>query len=192
MWRAFYDYAGGIVTDQGVHIGDVVHWYMKAREPLSVTASTAWIKAYKTDQQLPDSFAITWKYPKFVMTFSNAYMPHPEFDATSGNYFYGRQGALHVNRTGYVYKPTPTFDMRTMKMGGPAHEFASVSFTHEGGPADKAHVRNFLDCVKSREKPLTDMETGFYSTLPLLLGVLAIQTDKTHIWNGKQAVACSV
>ena len=58
-----------------------------------------------------------------------------------------------------------------------------------GGPSDAAHVRNFLDCVKSRQKPLTDIETGFYSSLPLLLGVLAVRYGKTYAWNGKEAVA---
>jgi hypothetical protein len=43
--------------------------------------------------------------------------------------------------------------------------------------------------VKSRQKPITDVETGFTSTLPMLLGVLAVRTGKMYAWNGTAAVA---
>jgi hypothetical protein len=55
--------------------------------------------------------------------------------------------------------------------------------------SDSGHVRNFLDCVRSRQEPLTGIETGFYSTLPLLLGVMALRYGKMYTWDGKQAVA---
>jgi len=71
-----------------------------------------------------------------------------------------------------------------------AFEPMNVSFRYVGGPSDSAHVRKFLDCVKSRQKPLTDVETGFYSTLPLLLGVLAVRYGEQCNWDGKSAVAC--
>ncbi len=58
-----------------------------------------------------------------------------------------------------------------------------------GGPSDLAHARNFLDCIKSRQKPITDVQTGFASRLPLLLGVLAVKTGKQYVWDGNKAVA---
>jgi len=71
----------------------------------------------------------------------------------------------------------------------PPFEPVNEHIRYYGQPADRAHVRNFLDCVKSRQKPLTDIETGFSSTLPLLLGVLAIRTGKQYTWNGSAALA---
>ncbi len=190
FWRAFYDYAGGIVTDQGVHIGDVVHWYLNAREPLTVTASAQYVNVDNPERdQLPDSFMISWQYDKFIMSFTNGYMPNVEFNATSGNYFYGADGALHVNRSSYTYKATPPRARRGQPQPRAAHEDSNVTFRHYGQPADRTHVRNVLDCVKSRQQPLTNMETGFYSTLPLLLGVLAIRTGKSYRWTGKEAEA---
>ena len=71
----------------------------------------------------------------------------------------------------------------------PPPAFAPVeeSFRYVGGPSDQAHVRNFLDCVKSREKPAVDVEDAFYATLPPLMGVLAVRYGKTYAWDGKQA-----
>ena len=188
-WRGYYDYGGGIITDQGVHIGDLVHWYMGVREPRSVSASAQWVRvATPNPEQPPDTFAITWQYDKFVMSYANIFMPSPEYNADHGVFFYGTVGSLHVNRTSYTSKPLP-------RTGGgaqqtpPPFEAVAKTFPYTGGPSDQAHARNFLDCVKSRQKPLTDVETGFTSTLPLLLGVLAVRTGKTYSWNGKQPVA---
>jgi hypothetical protein len=45
------------------------------------------------------------------------------------------------------------------------------------------HVRNWLDCIKTRQKPTADIEIGFYSTLPCLLGLQAIREKKTLTWD---------
>jgi predicted dehydrogenase len=188
-WRGYYDYGGGIITDQGVHIADVAHWYLGAREPRTVTASAQWVRVpVPNPEQPPDTFAITWQYDKFVMSYSNIFMPTPEYDAGSGNFFYGTLGALHVNRTSYTARPVPQRAPAGQQPPAPAFEPVSTTFRYVGGPSDSAHARNFLDCVKSRQKPLTDVETGFTSTLPLLLGVLAVRTGRSYHWNGKEAV----
>jgi predicted dehydrogenase len=51
------------------------------------------------------------------------------------------------------------------------------------------HVRNFLDCVKSRQKPTAEFEIGFHSTLPCLLGRLSIQQQRAIVWDERNLVA---
>lgn len=190
-WRGYYDYGGGIITDQGVHIADVVHWYLNAREPRSVTASAQWVRVSPPNpEQPPDTFAITWQYDDFVMTYANTFMPTPEYNADHGTFFYGTTGSLHVNRTSYAARPVPQRPRPGEQQPPLAFEPVVQSFRYVGGPSDQAHARNFLDCVKSRQKPITDVETGFYSTLPLLLGVMAVRTGKQHSWDGKKPIAC--
>lgn len=189
-WRSYYDYGGGIITDQGVHVADVVHWYMKVREPRYASAAAQYVNYEPNPECPPDSFQIAWQYDKFVMSFTNAYMPQTDYLADQGNYFYGTRGVLHVNRQSYTYRPMPV-------RGGtgrgqppaPPFEAFNTKFAYVGKPSDSAHVRNWLDCIKSRGTPTTDIETGFYSTLPLLLGLLAVRDGKTYYWDGKQARA---
>jgi hypothetical protein len=57
------------------------------------------------------------------------------------------------------------------------------------GQATILHARNFLDCVKSRQQPACDMETGFYSSLPCLLAVMSIRQGRSFTWDGKAAKA---
>ncbi len=188
MWRGFYDYGGGIITDQGVHIADLVHWYLGALTPLTVSASAQWVRVNPPNpEQPPDTYAITWKYDKFLMSYANTYMPRVEFTNDHGVFFYGTTGALHVNRTSYEARPLPGGGGRGQQ-AGPPFEPVLQSFRYNDA-SDGIHERNFLDCVKSRQKPLTDVQTGFTSTLPMLLGVLAVRTGKMYAWNGKAAVA---
>jgi len=49
------------------------------------------------------------------------------------------------------------------------------------------HVRNFLECMKTRQHPVGDIEIGFHSSLPCLLGVLAIQQGRNIAWDGNSA-----
>lgn len=185
-WRAYYDYAGGILTDQGVHVADVVRWYLGAGAPLTASGSGQYVAVPCPEKdQLPDAIVVSWQYDKFIMSFSNRSMPNLDY-TDQGNYFIGTEGALHVNRNGYNFRPAPP----RRSAGGqtaPAFEPVRVPLPWLGEAADRAHAREFLDCVKSRQKPSTDVEVGFYSTLPLLMGVLAVRHGRTYAWDGQAA-----
>jgi predicted dehydrogenase len=191
-WRSYYDYGGGIITDQGVHINDVVCWYMKSRVPISVSAEGQYVQVLPPNLDCPpDSFQIAVKYPGFIMSFNNTYFPSTDYPTDQGNYFYGSKGALHVNRQSYAYRAMPQRPGRpgTPPPAPPTFENTNNKFAYVGGPSDSAHIRNWLDCIKTRELPRTDVETGFYSTLPLLMALLAIRNGKTYNWDDANRVA---
>lgn len=187
-WRAYYDYSGGTLTDWGTHLTDISHWYMNATEPITCSGSGQYAQTDPPQpDMLPDTVAVTWKYEKFVMSYTNTVMVDPTYDV-QGNYFLGPKGWLQVNRTGYRYFPTPQRGFgRATPPPAPEFEAFSTAFPYVGGPADQAHIRNFLDCVKSREDPVCDVDTGFYSTLPTLMGVLAVRNGRTYAWDGQKA-----
>lgn len=203
-WRAYYDYGGGLVTDWGVHLVDIAHWYMNAdnKAPSRVAASSQYVTFKDPESaELPDAFVVSWQYDDFVMSFENCEYDSPEFESW-GTYFYGSDGALQVNRQGWRMNP---YIPRRVNM--PATAIANPYAQRERPPAFKAksylnpnggvevdyptiaHVRNFLDCVKSRQKPTCDISIGFHSSLPCLLAVMAIQQQRTILWDGQKATA---
>jgi predicted dehydrogenase len=103
-WRAFYDYSGGTLLDWGTHLTDVSQWYMNVTEPLTCSGSGQYVRSTPQPEMLPDTLAVTWQYPKFVMTYKNWVESNPDWDM-QGNHFIGTGGWLHVNRTEYRYRP---------------------------------------------------------------------------------------
>jgi predicted dehydrogenase len=211
-WRSYFDYGGGTVTDWGVHFSDVMTWYMKAsrKAPILASAAGQYISMQPPDLAMaPDTYSVTWKYDNFVGTFTNTVLPSqdPEILRSDayGNYFYGENGVLLVNRYGYAVMPNRRRSL-SQPAGGPAGSPSSPAqavkaervVDPEGmdeSPDSKfaqatiVHARNFLDCVKSRQQPVCDMETGFYSSLPCLLAVMSIRQGRSFTWDGNAAKA---
>jgi predicted dehydrogenase len=203
-WRSYWNYGGGSITDWGVHLTDVMLWYMNAdaKGPLLTSASSIYSSGVVDPERAPDTFSVTWKYDNFVVTFTNATPPSlilgMGMSDMYGNWFYGQKGVLLVNRYGYELRPVA---QRMMGRGGadappPAGLPAERDMDPKGmsedpdskfGSATVRHTRNFLDCVKSREKTACPMEIGFNSTLPTLLAVQSVRQNKMFAWDGKGA-----
>jgi predicted dehydrogenase len=191
-WRTYYDYGGGLVTDWGVHLVDVAHWYLNldAKAPRLANASAQYVNIENPERdQVPDAFIVSWQYDNVVMSFSNAVPPDPAF-GEQGTWFHGPKGCLHVHRGGFEVKPTPP--RRTP--GGPEPpppiepRLRGFNENYMDDPDTMAHCRDFLDCMRSRKRPVGDIEIGFHSTLPCLLGLLAIREGRSYGWDGKAAV----
>jgi predicted dehydrogenase len=203
-WRGYWDYGGGLITDWGVHLTDVALWYLQSQRtgPLLTSGSAQYVNLMNPERdQSPDAFSVTWQYPNFVMTFTNI-LPDAqpgEFDRR-GNYFFGPLGTLLVNRMGYELRPKPQVQ-RTAGAGRAAtsgaaaappaptlpFEYRRVPYAenYNNDPHTIAHARNFLDCVKSRQKPVSDLEIGFYASLPCLLAVTAVREGRSLGWDDR-------
>lgn len=198
-WRSWYAYGGGNLSDWGVHLTDVMNWFIGSdtAAPLQASASAQYVRLPADPELVPDSYAATWKYKDFVATLSNAMLPGEEDSRQLyGNQFYGEKGVMIVNRFGYEVRPYPApqarpglpppdaaIEPRRFKDPNGMSEVAESKY----GSATHRHVRNFLDAVRSRQRPNCDVEIGFYSALPCMLAIVSVQTGKTVTWDGKAA-----
>jgi predicted dehydrogenase len=209
QWRGWYDYGGGNLTDWGVHLTDVMNWYMgqDTSGPLLTSASAQYVRIPRDSERVPDTYAVTWQYPTFVATLSNAMIPGVDDPRELyGNWFYGERGALLVNRMGYAVRPVgpqtaggrpaapnapppppPPPPIEAKRFTDPAGMSETADSTF--GSATHRHVRNFLDCVKSRRTPVCHTEVGFYATLPTLLAIISVKEGRTVRWDGKTSKA---
>ncbi len=76
----------------------------------------------------------------------------------------------------------------------PPLEYKRVPYAenYNDDPHTTAHARNFLDCIKSRQKPVCNLEVGFYATLPTILGVMALREQRAYKWDDKELKASKV
>jgi len=69
-FRYFWDYAGGMMTDWGVHLIDIVQWAMEVKYPETVYA-TGGKYQIKDNRDTPDTLVASYQYPGFVLTYEN-------------------------------------------------------------------------------------------------------------------------
>ncbi len=192
-FRYFWDYAGGMMTDWGVHLIDIVQWAMDVNAPVSVSAVGG--KFCLTDnRETPDTIVSTYTYPTFVMTYENRTSNRRPLNGHGyGIEFYGSDGTLFVDRSGFELTP------ETRKEGTTEvnrTEPASATST----PDSPTHARNFVDCVKSRTLPICDIEIGHRSSSTAILGNMAYRSGATVVWdaatervtNGNESAAALV
>jgi predicted dehydrogenase len=153
-FRAFLDFNGGKMTDFGHHWMDTVHMFMGERAPNSAVFAGGIYYDQRDGRTAPDTCNALFEYDGFSVLFqSNAYAVGPEYGIT----FYGDKGTLFVNRNRYEFKSA-----------GRSAQPVAKSIP---GDITSDHVRNFLDCVKSRKLPNADAAIAAVSILPPLLGV---------------------
>ena len=153
-FRAFLDFNGGKMTDFGHHWLDVVHMYMGERAPNSVVFAGGIFYPQNDGRTAPDTCNALFEYDGFTVLFqSNAYGTASEYGVT----FYGDKGKLFVNRNRYEFTPPG--------------KGAELIVQKIPGDITADHIRNFLDCCKSRKLPNADVGLASISVVPPLLAV---------------------
>ena len=176
-FRYFWDYAGGMMTDWGVHLIDIVHWAMKVDAPELVTA-VGGTYAVKDNRETPDTLLATYTYPGFTMVYENRSANGRAINGKGyGIEFYGSTATMVIDRSGFEIVP----EIRRTPGGEatPLGEPLAVKAT----PDDPTHARNFVDCVKSRRAPICDVETGHRSSSAAMLGNLAFRSGDAVRWD---------
>jgi len=185
-FRWFWDYSGGILTDWGTHLIDIVHWAMDVNAPRTIQASGG---KYLLDdnRETPDTLDVLYEYPaspvsgkSFLMRFSNRVTNgHGPDGHGYGIQFYGTDGTLFIDRGGYTLWPEAA-------RVGPERVYSSAVTHGEGSAQHYPHVQNFLECVKSRQKPNSDVETTHRSTSAPHLGNIAFKLGRKLTWDAQQ------
>ena len=180
-FRWFWDYAGGLMTDWGVHLIDIVLWGMNATAPHSVVASGGKF-AYPDDaEETPDTLQAIYEFDDFSMIWEHAVgIGLGPFQRDHGVAFVGNEGTLVVDRRGWeVFAETGT------EAGKPYYKMNPVPEHRvragEGG-LDQ-HTTNFIECMKTRAQPRCHTATGSLAAVNAHLGNVAFRTNRKVHWD---------
>lgn len=173
-WRWFFDYGTGDLGNDGVHRLDFARWALSTaveaagEAPLGMplTVSAAGGKWYFDDmQEWPDTLQLNYEYPgkpgKILTYEMRVWCPYNQFEESEGAVVYGDQGYIILGNN------------RWRAFGPKDKLLAEGSGDNDG----RAHIQNFVDCVKSRKKPNADLETvGHPSSILCHAGNIAWRT----------------
>ena len=172
-WRAYSEYSGGIVADQGAHVFDGIHLLMNASYPLAVNASAGRIHLAGVDT--PESVVVIAEYPEdflAVFTINYAAMHYkPKNDQLSQ--LDGNAARLDIGRE----------DFKVFRQGNEEQaettQISELGFGH----ATELHVANFLECVKTRATPTAPVKLGFQAALVIQMANLSLKRRRRLRWN---------
>ncbi len=166
-WRSYWDYGSGAITDLAVHMLDVFHWFCGDDTPQLVFGA-GYSMPGRSPERVPEFFDLIWKYNQQMVTYSSHNVD------VWGIYFWGDTGILHVNRSVAQVKP----------LGKSGAEPVVIKATYTVKESEGPHIRNFLDCVRSRQRPNCDAETGRRSTAPGLVAAMSVRSGRSYAWDG--------
>jgi predicted dehydrogenase len=186
-WRAFMAYGNGLLGDMCIHMLDMVRWMLDLGMPRRVSSSGMRLRpTAKAD--ITDAQTATFDYGDLQVVWTHRrFGPPPDPHYPWGATFYGEKATLKASVMGYDFSPSD---------GGPGiHREVAYELdkfpedrTEEGleqhvAPALRAHLRNFLDCIKTRARPVADIEEGYLSTTACLLANLSMQLGRSIEWD---------
>ncbi|HEY3388830.1 MAG TPA: Gfo/Idh/MocA family oxidoreductase, partial [Prolixibacteraceae bacterium] len=177
-WRHFWDYGGGLASDWGVHLVDMGLW---ARDittaPNKVLTYAANTFPEKRARETFDTMTVCYPKSDFVINYDlTAGLQRGPWDMTYGIAFVGDNATIVTDRSKMtVY---PEYDNQTKKFKAEEYKFT------EGKDSHNEHVRNFLDCIKSRQVPVCPPEIGRAAALHLHIANIAGRVNEPAlIWD---------
>ena len=181
-WRWFWDYSGGQMTNWGSHSLDIVRWALNVKTPAAVAAFGGRYEL-KDGGETPDVQDVIYSFPGCTVTWGgcevSGFEPirYPDNDRRLKPLleFHGTKGSMVLTRRGF--EVTPQIWTGDEQNGKPAMQPMSV--TAAGGN----HVRNFLDCVKSRQLPISDVEEGHYTMVMCHLANISMKVGRMLHWD---------
>ncbi len=178
-WRFFWDYGNTELGNQGVHMLDVALWGIQLMrkktnvypQRVSATGGIYWLDDAK---EVPDTQSVAYDYGDLMLhfelrSFANDHTLHVGQGRGGTDFytaFYGTEGTLMAGNKGW----------RVYRRDGAAGP--SMDLTPE------THEKNWIECIKSRERPHSDIEIGRLSTMLCHLGNISYKLRRDVHFDG--------
>jgi predicted dehydrogenase len=179
-FRWFWDYAGGMMTDWGVHILDYALYGMQVTHPKSVMAMGGKF-AYPDDAcETPDTLQALYEFDGFTLLWDHGIgIDGGYYGRSHGVGFVGNNGTLVVDRDGWEVIP---------EHEGNKDKIERVPLQKGKGIGLDNHMKNFTDCIRDNSiKPNAGIEIGATVARVAHLGNVAFKTGRRLYWNGAES-----
>jgi predicted dehydrogenase len=164
-FRWWYEYSGGKMTDWGAHHNDIAQWGLGTDDtgPVEVTAVGQEPAKDPNSYNCHPHFAVNYRYADGTRLVTTS-------DGENGNLFIGNAGWIFIRRS-----RIGASDRRLIEE--PLPEGAERLY------ASNDHRGNFVDCVRTRKRPICDVAVGHHSAVVCHIGAIALRLGKPLRWD---------
>jgi len=154
-WRNYREFGGGMVTDWGAHMFDIVQWAldMDHTGPVEVIAPDG-----------KDHLFLTYRYANGIT------MTHEKWEWNNAIHFFGTKGELKVQRGKLETSPAALKDK-------------GIGANEKHVYKSEDHYKDFLSAMRLRSKPICDVEIGHRTSTVCNIGNIAYQLNRRLEWN---------
>ena len=156
-WRNYKEFGGGMVTDWGAHMFDIAQWALDMDE-------SGPVEIFAPDAEHP---FLTYKYK------NNIIMTHEKWEWNNAVMFTGTEGEIRIGRG--KLETTPASVKTLIIDSTKKHVYKSEN-----------HYKDFLNAMRTRTKPICDVETGHRTATVCNIGNIAYQLKRPLKWNPKK------
>ena len=179
-WRHFWNYGGGLFSDWGVHLLDMGLWAKdQVTAPKQVMTFAANNSSYDKKRDTFDTMNVIYPTKDYVINYDmTAGVQQGPYELMYGTKFIGDKATIIADRG--KYKVIPEWDNDKKEHMAEAKEYKKGKESHS------AHVRNFLDCVKTRQTPACPPEVGRAAALHVHAANIAARVGEPYlIWDDR-------
>ena len=165
-WRWLWDYGTGDMGNDGVHDLDIARWGLDVDYPTEVNCTGDKLQFVGDIQETPDTQIVTFRFPNkdaILVYEQRLWSPYFQEGFENGVVFYGTEGYVAIGR-------------KSWKL---VEKKNKVVFDRQVEFSDLHHLKNFVACIKSGDRPNCDIEEGYRSTLLAHLGNLSFRVGRT-------------
>jgi predicted dehydrogenase len=160
---------------QAAHIVDGIHWMMNSPIPLAVTAAAG--KVNLAGGEIPETSSMTVEYPEnYILVFTLGYQAmRYNMHNDQMQQFHGAKARFDLGRESWAVYPQSS----AVEMKASSERSSPGTFDAASG----AHVRHFIECLRSRSEPNSTVETGQSTNIVLGMAVASMRSGRRVTWD---------
>jgi predicted dehydrogenase len=187
-WRAFTEYGNGILGDMCIHMLDMVRWMLGLGWPKRISSTGGIIVQKDSKANIPDTQNASFDFGDLTVNWEHrtwGQIPDEKYPWAAT--IYGEKGTLKASFKSYDFTPVGAGKAihgdYVMEPGKYPEDETEKDLEKHVAPAIRQHVRDFLQAVKTRGRPVADIEEGHISTASCILANLSMALGRSLTWD---------
>jgi predicted dehydrogenase len=188
-WRAFMEYGNGIVGDMCVHMLDMTRWMLDLPMPTRISSTGGIFEDKASKANITDTQTATFDFDDLRVVWTHrswGEAPDPKYPWAAT--FYGDKGTLKASVMGYDFTPTAKGAQGVHKdvvyeLEQYPEDQTERDLEKHVAPAIRGHMKDFLNAIAQRSKPVADIEQGVTSSIACILANLSQKVGRTLAWD---------